>query len=97
MAKFQYKILHGPGKAHANADALSRLPAFVGKATEANQTEVATVGQSLQDSSVCAAHEGRSRIQADQECVNDETAKAQREDVELQQLIHHGKEGVGPP
>ncbi len=53
LAIFQYKTVHRPGKAHANAHALSRLPAFAGNTTEACQTEVATVGQSLQGSSVC--------------------------------------------
>lgn len=28
LANFQYKIVHRPGKLHANADAPSRLPAF---------------------------------------------------------------------
>ena len=29
LASFQYKIVHHPGRVHANADALSRLPAFL--------------------------------------------------------------------
>lgn len=29
LANFQYKIVHRPGKLHSNADALSRLPAFL--------------------------------------------------------------------
>lgn len=44
LASFQYEIVHRPGKAHANADALSRLPAFLGKGPEVSQTEVANVG-----------------------------------------------------
>lgn len=29
LATFQYKIVHRPGRVHANADALSRLPAYL--------------------------------------------------------------------
>lgn len=97
MASFQYKIFHRPGKAHANADALSRLPAFVGNTTEASQTEAATVGRSLQGSSVCAVQEKTARIQAGQECVDDEIAKAQSKDVELQQLIQQKKMWLDSP
>lgn len=32
LAAFQYTIVHRPGKDHTNADALSRLPAYLGDA-----------------------------------------------------------------
>lgn len=37
LANFQYKIIHRPGKLHSNADALSRLPAFLEKIQQSGQ------------------------------------------------------------
>lgn len=42
LAALQYTIVHQPGKDHTNADALSRLPAYLGDAivTSVSQVEV---------------------------------------------------------
>lgn len=89
LASFQYRIVHRPGKLHTSADALSRLPAFTDALPQVgqNQMPLASGDQQLQDPSVCAVQEERPRTQAGWEFVDDEVAKAQREDDELQQLI----------
>lgn len=75
----QYQIVHRPGRFHTNADALSRLPAFLptleGKLGEPPVAQV--IGAVQHTSSVGGP---------DQE-EGDELAQAQREDTELQQII----------
>ena len=83
LARFQYQIVHRPGRVHSNADALSRLPAFMAEQSPVNQT-------------IGAIHACPKEPQG----LEDELAQAQREDVELQQIIalKTGKsECVQPP
>ena len=72
LARFQYKIVHRPGRVHSNADALSRLPAFIAERPPVMQA-------------VRAIH--HARPQGPPLVEEDELAQAQREDEELRQII----------
>lgn len=85
LANFQYKIVHRPGKLHANADALSRLPAF-GDGGGQGQELPASKETSKEISKVCAVQEiphGPPREARE----IDELAQAQMDDRELRQII----------
>lgn len=47
LASFQYKIVHRPRKAHTNADALSRLPAFQSCVAETSSNRVVSICDSI--------------------------------------------------
>lgn len=97
LASFQYKIVHRPGRVHANADALSGLPAFL-PASLPTLTEGETAeGPVVQ--AICAVQRIGAAVPPGQE-VEDELAAAQKEDAELQQVIAlkgGEKDCLGPP
>lgn len=84
LASFQYKIVHRPGCVHANADALSRLPAFL-LATSPTPTEGES-GESSVSQAICAVQR-MSSVVPPGPGEGDELAQAQWEDAELQQVI----------
>ena len=93
LANFQYKIIHRPGKLHANADALSRHPAFTTESvTETPQLE-SSDPQLARGPFVGAVQEARSEAEPDSEPIDDELARAQREDEEIMQLIELKRSG----
>lgn len=87
LANFQYKIIHRPGKQHANADALSRLPGALRKDVEEDGDEVpkrcshvTTVRAVSEAERPGNPLEGRADIE-------DELVKAQQGDPVIQELI----------
>jgi len=93
LASFQYKIVHRPGRGHANADALSRLPAYLsipGPLDTAPQIRGGPVIAAVQNvpTSLIPGWEG------------DELVQAQWEDAELKKIIDlkkEGRTGLQPP
>ena len=81
LASFQYRIVHRPGWVHANADALSRLPAYL---------PVMSVNQSV------TQLEGGQMICSVQHASLEEAelVQAQRSDEELQKVIVLKSEGI---
>lgn len=86
LASFQYKIVHRPGRGHTNADALSRLPAYL-LTSEASEPTLQTQGASV----IAAVQNVSPKVTSVGE--GDELALAQRADVELQQIISLKTEG----
>lgn len=95
LASFQYKIVHRPGRGHANADALSRLPAYLSTPVPlepAPLTRGAPVIAAVQNVPPKVTPEGE----------GDELAQAQWEDAELHKIIAQKKKkeggtGLQPP
>lgn len=82
LANFQYKIVHRPGKQHASADTLSRLPAF------SVVPCVASSPPSDQCPVVCALMHVNQLAWLEQEAgVGDDLAEAQQEDAEIRLLL----------
>lgn len=91
LASFQYKIVHRPGRVHSNADALSRLPAFLPKQmTPCEQVEETSEAITH---SVCAVQLKESHNQEGSEGV-DELRQAQREDGDLKLIMALKEEGA---
>lgn len=81
LASFQYRIVHRPGRSHANADALSRLPTYLSM-SEAPQL----VTPAQEGGLIAAVQRVPPQLQlGDGEM--DELVQAQRADAELQQII----------
>lgn len=93
LANFQYKIIHRPGKLHANADALSRLPAFaIEPAVGAFPCE--DLGPELVPGPLIGAvQETASKTKSSQGRESDDLAQAQREDGEIWQLMQLKQSG----
>lgn len=84
LASFHYKIVHRPGKQHGNADALSRLPAYLGAKEEGS---IGLIQRPI--ISVCAVRKGPQVEQGEGNVgEGDDLAQAQRDDPELALLIH---------
>ncbi|KAL2087309.1 hypothetical protein ACEWY4_018368 [Coilia grayii] len=93
LASFQYKIVHRPGKGHANADALSRLPAYVA-ASHDSEPALSTPGASV----IAAVQNVPPKVTSGGE--GDEFTLAQQMDHELQAIISlktGGDVGLQPP
>lgn len=91
LASFQYKIIHRTGQVRTNADALSRLPAYL-SASSVDLLDPGEVSPHMSRKPVL----GRV-VQCEGE---DDLIQAQRNDVEVQQIISlksGGQEGVSPP
>lgn len=84
LASFQYKIVHRPGRVHSNADALSRLPAFLPR--ELAPSEQMEEAPSRVIYPICAVLPGRSWNQCGSEEL-DELTRVQRQDAEIKQII----------
>lgn len=97
LASFQYKIVHRPGKLHANADALSRLPAFSGRGLGLAEGKTKLLVPPAQGQTVCVVQEGGGGAKITKSCVEDALVKAQGEDPELQLLIGFKKKGLDLP
>ena len=76
LASFQYKIVHRPGRVHANADALSRLPAYL-PTPVASEPAPQTRGAPV----IVAVKTVPPKVTLEWE--GDELALAQREDVDV--------------
>ena len=87
LASFQYKIVHRPGRGHTNADALSRLPAYLSTPV-VSQPAVQTQGGAV----IAAVQNITPNANTGWE--GDELAQAQREDAELQKIIAVKSEGT---
>ena len=101
LANFQYKIVHRPGKAHTNADALSRLSAFMDPEGEVEGSqgesavraiEVQLVPPPQENGQEPPPQEGSQEVSQIGE--QDELSQAQMEDQELRHLIDLKKSGV---
>ena len=84
LANFQYKIVHRPGRVHSNADALSRLPAFL--SDELVPSEQVEVASSPVAHPICAVLPRESQNRCGLEEL-DELRDAQKEDGEITKII----------
>lgn len=83
LANFQYKIIHRPGKQHANADALSRLP---GSGSGGNREGDRNCQSEVQVRVVSEA-DGMGGIIQERQEIEDDLVKAQQEDPNIHLLI----------
>lgn len=80
LANFQYKIIHWPGKLHSNADALSRLPAFLEKIQQLGQNpSQGVIG--VVSPKICAVQEALPSVVSGQEGELDELSQAQMDEL----------------
>lgn len=95
LASFHYKIVHRPGRGHANADALSRLPAFLPVTSVPPPAFPTPEGKVIcAVKSVCPGALSRPEEE------EDELVQAQRKDGELQKILAlkmEGRAGDQPP
>lgn len=92
LANFQYKIIHRPGKLHSNADALSRLPAFLEKNKQPVQTP-SQVQTEVVNPKVCVVQETLPLMGSGPDEEFDELSRAQMDDDELRLIIECKKQG----
>lgn len=86
LANFEYKIIHRPGKQHANADALSRLPGLVGGDIGDGGANFSQPKGQVTARAVSEA-EGMGGALRDLEGSEDELVKAQQRDPDIQLLV----------
>lgn len=86
LANFQYRIVHRPGKLHSNADALSRLPAYLENKQQADQKLCHKMIGSVAPK-VYAVQEGLPPEVCSKEGEMDELSQAQLADRELSRII----------
>lgn len=86
LANFEYKIIHRPGKQHANADALSRLPGLVGGDIGDGGGNFSQPKGQVTARAVSEA-EGMGDALRDLEGSEDELVKAQQRDPDIQLLV----------
>lgn len=88
LAAFQYKIVHRPGKAHTNADALSRLPGYLVDQNEGPLPQICALGQNVGGGSI-----EQVELTPNPLLGADVLTEAQHSDPELKMLIKVKKQG----